>query len=160
VRDQRPWVGASPLGAVSRFAPIRKEEHVLCHLAKANGILQAVGYKGYAKLYEPGSDGTQRLREASCWAHLRRDFHHFWASTKSDIAREALNRIGKLYDIERDIIGQPADARYATRQNLSGQRLRPFLSGPSSNSCAFRARAIWPRRSAMASVDGRPLACF
>lgn len=35
-----------------------------------------------------------RLREAACWAHLRRDFHDFWASTKSEIAREALDRIG------------------------------------------------------------------
>jgi len=40
--------------------------------------------------------------------HLRRDFHDFWISTKSEIAREALDRIGKLYDIERDINGQPA----------------------------------------------------
>jgi transposase len=35
-------------------------------------------------------------------------------STKSEIAREALDRIGKLYDIERDINGQP-DV-HATRQ--------------------------------------------
>jgi transposase len=53
VRDQRPWVGASPPGAVYRFAPDWKEEHVLGHLANARGILQADGYKGYAKLYAP-----------------------------------------------------------------------------------------------------------
>ncbi|WP_019956986.1 IS66 family transposase, partial [Yoonia vestfoldensis] len=97
VRDQRPWAGASPPGAVYRFAPDWKEEHVLGHLANARGILQADGYKGYAKLYEPDPDGTRRLREAACWAHLRRDFHDFWSSTKSEIAREALDRIGKFY---------------------------------------------------------------
>jgi len=63
------------------------------------------GYKGYAKLYAPERDGVPRLREAACWAHLWRDFHVFWASNKSETAREALDRIGKLYDIERD--GEP-----------------------------------------------------
>jgi transposase len=128
VRDQRPWAGASPPGAVYRFAPDWKEEHVLGHLANARGILQADGYKGYAKLYEPDPDGTRRLREAACWAHLRRDFHDFWSSTKSEIAREALDRIGKFYDIERDITGQPADVRYATRQNLSRPKVEAFFA--------------------------------
>ena len=106
VRDQRPWAGSSPPGAVYRFAPNWKEEHVLGHLASAHGILQADGYKGYAKLYEPEPGGVPRLYEAACWAHLRRDFYDFWTSTKSEIARKALDRIGKLYDIERDINGQ------------------------------------------------------
>ena len=128
VRDQRPWAGASPPGAVYRFAPDWKEEHVLSHLADARGILQADGYKGYGKLYEPEPDGTPRLREAACWAHLRRDFHDFWASTKSEIAREALDRIGKLYDIERDINGQPADIRHAARQKLSLPKVAAFFA--------------------------------
>ena len=79
VRDQRPWAGSSPPGAVYRFAPHWKEEHVLDHLSDARGILQADGYKGYAKLYAPEPDGKPRLREAASWAHLRRDFHDFWA---------------------------------------------------------------------------------
>jgi transposase len=54
-----------------------KEEHVLGHQANARGILQADGYKGYAKLYASEPDGKPRLREAACWAHLRRDFHDF-----------------------------------------------------------------------------------
>ncbi|TIU73240.1 MAG: IS66 family transposase, partial [Mesorhizobium sp.] len=85
-------------GAVYYFAPDWKEEHVHHHLRQASGILQADGYKGYGKLYEPGSDGTSRFREASCWAHWRRDFHDLWTSNKSEIAREALDRIGALYD--------------------------------------------------------------
>ena len=127
VRDQRPWMGASPPGAVYRFAPDWKEQHVIRHLSNTCGILQADGYKGYAKLYEPGLDGTQCLREAACWAHLRRDFHDFWVSTKSEIAREALDRIGKLYNIERDIVGLPADVRYATRQKLSKPKVEAFF---------------------------------
>ena len=34
VRDQRPWAGSAPPGAVYYFAPDRKEEHVHNHLAK------------------------------------------------------------------------------------------------------------------------------
>ena len=129
VRDQRPWAGSSPPGAVYRFAPNWKEEHVLSHLANARGILQADGYKGYAKLYQPEPDGgVPRLREAACWAHLRRDFHDFWASNKSEIAREALDRIGKLYDIERDINGQTADVRHAARQKLSQPKVAAFFA--------------------------------
>jgi transposase len=128
VRDQRPWAGSSPPGAVYRFAPDWKEEHVLNHLADARGILQADGYKGYAKLYEPEPDGTPRLREAACWAHLRRDFHDVWTSTKSEIARAALDRIGKLYDIERDISGQPAEVRHVARQKFSLPKVEAFFA--------------------------------
>ena len=129
VRDQRPWAGAAPPGAVYRFAPDWKEEHVLSHLANARGILQADGYKGYAKLYEPGPDGRPpRLREAACWAHLGRDFHDFWASTKSEVAREALDRIGKFYDVERDINGQPPGVRHAARQKLSRPQVEAFFA--------------------------------
>ena len=80
------------------------------------------------KLYGPKPDGVPRLREAACWAHLRRDFHDFWATTKSEIAREALDRIGKLYDIERDINGQPADMRHAAHQKLSLPKVVAFFA--------------------------------
>jgi hypothetical protein len=40
------------------------------------------------------------------WAHLRRDFHDIWKSTDSAIARDALEQIGKLYDVERAITAQ------------------------------------------------------
>ncbi len=91
--------------------------------------MQADDYKVYTKLYAPEPDGAPGFREAACcWAHLRRDFHDFWVSTKSDIAREALDRIGKLYDIERGINGQAADVRHATRQKLSQPKVKTFLA--------------------------------
>ena len=127
VRDPRPWAETAPPGAVYRFAPDWKQEHVQSHLAQTRGILQADGYKGYAKLYEPDPDGTPRLQEASCWAHLRRDFHDEWDKTKSAIAREALDRIGALYDIEREINGQPAEIRLAARQKHSAPKVEAFF---------------------------------
>ncbi|MFT6273641.1 MAG: transposase [Dinoroseobacter sp.] len=80
------------------------------------------------------------MRKAACWAHLRRDFHDFWTSTKSEIAREALDLIGKLYDIKRDrepmraigsstmARGQPADVRHATRQKHSLPKVMAFFT--------------------------------
>lgn len=126
VRDQRPWAGTAPPGVVYRFAPDWKEEHVWDHLSQASGILQADGYKGYAKLYAPGPDGITRFREAACWAHLRRDFHDVWTSTKSEIAREALDRIGELYDMEREITGHAAGLRLAARQAHSLPKVEAF----------------------------------
>lgn len=132
---QRPWAGSAPPAAVYRFAPDWKEEHVLTHLANVRGILQADGYKGYAKLYAPELDGVPRLQEAACWAHVRRDFHDFWTSTKSEIAREALNRIGKFYDIERNINGRPADVRMAARQKLSQPKVAAFFAWSKQQLC-------------------------
>ncbi len=126
VRDQRPWAGTAPPGAVYQFAPDWKEEHVLTHLGQASGILQADGYKGYGKLYVTDLDGNSQFREAACWAHLRRDFHDVWTATKSEIAREALDRIGALYDIEREITGHPADLRKAVRQEKSKPKVEAF----------------------------------
>ncbi|GAA0326779.1 IS66 family transposase [Sphingomonas oligophenolica] len=123
VCDQRPWAGAAPPGVVYRYAPNWNAQHVQDHLRNASGILQADAYKGYAKLYEPGADGNPRFREAACFAHWRRDFHDVWTSQKSEIAHEALERIGQLYDIEREIVGKPADIRRAVRQELSKPRL-------------------------------------
>jgi len=59
---------------------------------------------------------------------LRRDFHDVWTSTKSEIAREALDRIGALYDIERDIAGQPADVRLAAGQKLRKPKVGAFFA--------------------------------
>ena len=86
VRDQRPWAGTAPPGTVYRFAPDWKEDHVREHLRRTSGILQADGYKGYAKLYAAAADGTCRFREAACWAHLRRDFHDVWTTTGSEMS--------------------------------------------------------------------------
>jgi transposase len=155
VRDQRPWAGAAPPGAVYYFAPDWKEEHVHRHLRQTSGILQADGYKGYGKLYEPGADGTSRFREAACWSHWRRDFHDIWTSNKSEIAREALNHIGALYDIERDIAGQPANVRLAARQRHSKAKVEAFrvwieaqlirIPGKSDLAKAFRyGLSPWP----------------
>ena len=126
VSDQRPWAGQAPPGAVYYFSPDRKGEHPRKHLKNSAGILQADAYTGFKALYETRPDGGAQFREAACWAHLRRDFHDFWTATKSEIAKEALDRIGQLYDIERDIKGLPADERHAVRQQQTKPKVEAF----------------------------------
>ena len=123
VSDQRPWAGTAPPGVVYRFSPDRKGEHPQRHLHGSGGILQADAYAGFNPLYAARPDGSSQFREAACWAHLRRDFHDVWEGTKSEIAREALDRIGKIYDVEREIAGQSAELRQAARQ----QHSRPMV---------------------------------
>ena len=101
-------------------------EHPQTHLRNFIGILQADAYAGFRKLYERGIDGEPRIREAACWAHLRRDFHDIWKSTNSPIARDALEQIGKLYDIERAINRQPLERRLTARQQQSRPRVLAF----------------------------------
>lgn len=126
VRDQRPWAGQAPPGTVYYFSPDRKGEHPRKHLKNSAGILQADAYTGFKALYEKREDGSIQFREAACWAHLRRDFHDIWIATKSEIAKEALDRIGKFYDIEREIKGVSADERLAIRQQKAKPKVDAF----------------------------------
>jgi hypothetical protein len=52
-----------------------------------------------------------RIVEAGCWAHVRRKFFDVHAATGSIIAKEALDRIGQLYAIEKTINRSPSDRR-------------------------------------------------
>jgi hypothetical protein len=99
----------------------------------SSGILQADAYTGFGELYERRADGSAQFREAACWAHLRRDFHDVWTSDKSEIAREALDRIGKLYDIERQIAGQPPRFGVPSGRTRASRWSRRSVSGPKSS---------------------------
>ena len=112
LRDERSYAGTAPPAVRYRYTPDRRGEHPRAHLAGFRGILQADGYAGFGGLYEGG-----RVVEAACWAHVRRKFHDIHAAGgTSPLAREALDRIGKLYAIEERINGKPPDQRLRIRQ--------------------------------------------
>jgi len=118
VRDDRPAGSAEASAVWFAYSPDRKGEHPARHLQNYHGILQADGYAGFNKLYE-----TARIVEAACWAHVRRKFHDLYQAHRSPIAKEALERIGQLYGIEREIRGRSPAERAEVRQNRS----RPLL---------------------------------
>ncbi len=133
VRDQRPWSGAAPPAVAYHFSPDRKGEHPQKHLGASKGILQADAYAGFKDLYLAEGNGKARFREAACWAHLRRAFFDVEKETGSEIAREALERIGALYDIEAQINGRSADERYAVRQTYSRPKVKAFKAWAEEN---------------------------
>src|SRR5271154_3606785 len=132
VRDDRPFGGPAPPAAVFYYSRDRGGEHPQAHLATYAGILQADAYGGYGKLY--AADRSPGLvLEAGCWAHARRKFFvlaDIEAAARrkaqgkqpgviSPLCLEAVQRIDKLFDIERDINGCSADQRRAVRQELT-----------------------------------------
>jgi transposase len=118
VRDERPAAGEVAPAVWFAYSPNRRGEHPQRHLADFSGILQADGYAGFTKIY----DGGQVL-EAACWAHARRKFIDLHELHKSTVAAEALDRIGALYTIEREVRGRLPHERCAVRQ----KRSRPLL---------------------------------
>lgn len=110
VRDDRPFGGTAPAGVFYRYTPDRKGEHPRAHLAGFSGILQADGYAGFAQLY-----ASNRIVEAACLAHARRKFFDVFETTKSPLAKNALERIAALYRIEAEIRDRPPDERLQVR---------------------------------------------
>src|SRR3954464_2545571 len=132
VKDDRPFGGSDPPGAMFYYSRDRRGEHPQAHLANYSGILQADAFGGYTKLYEP-QRGPGPIREAACWVHARRPFFAMAdieenarrkAAGKKEIALspiaiEIVRRIDALFAIERSINGQSADHRKAVRQAQS-----------------------------------------
>ncbi|WP_256371272.1 transposase [Methylorubrum sp. Q1] len=164
VRDERPHGGVRPPAAVFLASPDCRGERPLAHLAGFQGVLHADGYAGFQRLYEGGRTGGA-LIEAACWAHTRRKFFDVHAKTGSAIAGEALERIGALYAVEREIAGQPPDERPRRRQDRSrpladvlrarAETILPQLSGPSDLAKAFRYMLSRWRALTRVFDDGR-----
>ena len=128
VRDDRPFSGPAPPAAIFYYSRDRRAEHPQAHLAAWAGVLQADAYGGYNKLYEPGRSPGPVL-QALCWSHGRRHFFELADVAESarraargkpavisPIALEAVKRIDRIFDVEREITGRPAAERLAAPQ--------------------------------------------
>jgi transposase len=132
VRDDRPFGGGAPPAAMFYYSRDRGGANAEAHLTHWSGLLQADAYSGYNKLYAadrtPGS-----ILEAACWSHARRPFFalaDIEASARrkaegktpapvSPHALEIVQRMDRLFEIERGINGRSAEERRAVRQELS-----------------------------------------
>src|SRR6266853_284374 len=119
VRDDRPAADRAAPAVWFAYSPDRKGEHPERHLREFCGTLQADAYAGFNQLYENG-----RIQEAACWAHVRRKFYDLQQAHASPTATEALERIGALYTIEKEIRGRPPEERRQVRQAQS----KPLLA--------------------------------
>src|SRR5437762_4813401 len=149
VRDERPFAGSRPPAALFCYSTDRKGEHPQAHLKDFRGVIHADGYAGFNELFIGG-----RIVEAACWAHVRRKFFDVYTANGSPIAKEALERIGRLYEVEKEINGLVPDQRRRERQQRSkpiaaalaawADEIRRKLSRKSELAAAFRyMRARW-----------------
>ena len=100
------------------FAKSRAGENARRMLQDFCGTLVTDDYSGYKALYREG-----KVLEAGCWAHARRKFFEAHKLNHSTIAKQALQRIGLLYEIEREARDLDQVRRRAMRQ----ERSRPLL---------------------------------
>jgi transposase len=116
-RDDRPWSGSDPPAVAYTYAPGRGAVHALKLLEGYRGIVQCDGYAAYKAVASSACGATITL--VFCWAHLRRQFFDIAKDGHAPVASEALERIAKLYTIEKTIRGQTAVARRSARQERS-----------------------------------------
>lgn len=127
VRNDKPFGGPAPPGVVFYYSRNRKGEHPRTHLANYTGILQVDRYAGFNDMFKEGW-ADKPMTRANCWAHSRRQFFELAdiatqvkrkrgaAPIVSPLALEALQRIDRIFDIEREINGKTAAERLAVRQ--------------------------------------------
>ena len=134
LRDDRPFAGRAPPAALYYFSTDRRMEHPTRHLAGWTGILQADAYGGYNGVYDTAHKPAP-VRSALCWSHARRKFFELAdikatarkgkkiAEEISPIALDAVKRMDRIFEAEREINGLSAVARRDARQRL----VRPMV---------------------------------
>jgi len=114
------------------YDPSRSGEVPKRLLEGFRGYLQTDGYEGYGAVCEANG-----LVHVGCWAHARRRFDEAVKgqgrgalrkkakvrSAKETKALQGLDRIRKLYRIEKKLVGSSPEARHEHRQELSAPAL-------------------------------------
>ena len=125
-------------------------EHPETFLKGFRGFLHADGYAGYYKLKD--------ITVVGCWAHARRKFDEaLQGASEKDPAKSSALRgkqyCDRLFAIEREINGLPAEQRQEQRKKLAGPILQEFHDwifrlndAPKSllGKAAHYAREHWP----------------
>lgn len=109
-RPGRVWVYTTGELVVYDFTETRKRDGPLSFLEGFEGFAHADAYPGLDALFLPGD-----VIEVACWAHARRKFVES-ESTDPELSKEAVDRIRRLYAVERAAKGKEPEERRALRQ--------------------------------------------
>ena len=93
------------------FTESRSGEHARAFLGDWRGSLVCDDFSGYKASFALG------VTEVGCMAHARRKFIELHQANKSTIAATAIEFIGQLYSIERDVKELDAQQRHQMRQS-------------------------------------------
>ena len=130
VFDGRPCGDKSPRAACYFYSPDRKGIRPQEHLKDFQGVLHADAYAGYNQLYESDDEDSTGIYEASCWAHTRRKFYDITvASENARIAEEAVEQIGRIYDLESQVRGLDPPTRCEFRLKYSKDLVEELFEG-------------------------------
>ncbi len=99
------------------FCGTRAGENARAFLGEWKGSLVCDDFAGYKAGFAHG------VTEAGCLVHARRKFFDLHASSKSQVAESALQQIGMVYEIEREVQSLTPDER----QRIHQARTRPLL---------------------------------
>jgi len=142
--DDLPWQGPAMPAVGYVYAEGRDTAALQDQLAGFNGILQVDGYAAYKALVRRHK--RARIRLVFCLAHARRKFVAVLKTTKSEVARDVIARIGAVYAIEERIRGTTADTRLRVRQAES----RPIMEALKTR--LLEVRAALSGQSSLAKV--------
>ncbi len=165
VRDDRPFAGPAPPAALFHFSRDRTAEHPRRHLAAYAGILQADAYAGFGELYRPDRKRGP-ITEAACWAHFRRRAFELAEVARAPLGAEAVRRIDRVFDAEREVNGSPAADRLQHRQTLVAPLVADLHAWMLETRARLLASTISPRRWTTPSSAGTrspgssPMAAF
>ena len=131
------WQYSAPGGpVVFDFQMSRGREGPQDFLKGYRGVLQTDAYGGY------NSSVVEGILHAACWAHVRRKFRDALKLDPADTeAADVLQRIGRLYEIERQAREQKLDA--AARLQLRQQQSVAEVSALKERMQAIR-QAVLP----------------
>ncbi|QEA38071.1 IS66 family transposase [Pistricoccus aurantiacus] len=109
-----PYAGLKAV--IYDFTDGRGGQHARDFLGDWQGKLICDDYSGYKQHFANG------VTEIGCMAHARRKFVDLHVTGKSQIAEQAVDTIGELYQVEREAQSLTAEAR----QRLRDTRARPI----------------------------------
>ena len=105
-----PGVFEDTKAVVYDFCESRAGEHARAFLGNWRGSLICDDYAGYKQSIAGG------VTEVGCLAHARRKFFELHTANKSQVAQSALQQIGAIYEIERELKKLDPDERQRIRQ--------------------------------------------
>jgi transposase len=152
-KTQRAYLWAYAAGELGElkavvydFADSRSGQHARNFLGHWQGALVCDDFSGYKALFAKG------VTEAGCMAHARRKFVELHQANKSELAATALQYIGQLYGIEREVRELTPKQRLEQRQTqaapiarqwhewLQAQRLRVTDGGATAKAIDYSLR--------------------
>jgi transposase len=109
-----------------RFAPGRGNNHAKVLLGSFRGYLQSDAFSAYDVVAQDGS-----VLQVGCWAHARRKFFEAEKIAPSDLTKDAIGRIKKLYELEDSCRGQGKAENLSdeTFLELRKAAIAPYLKG-------------------------------